>query len=112
MKGLKDLLNESLINEVWFRTNNPDYINESSEQIDEAQVEELSEKIYDGIKSGKAIEEGFFGAIVGGIAGLTVGASIMKAVCKVLGLKEGPLYNLLTSKLVCTVAGGAIGKSM
>ena len=89
-----------------------DYIHESTEQIDESKVEELSEKIYESLKGGTEVEEGFFGAIVGGIAGLTAGSAIMRAVCKALGVTQGPIYNILTSKLICMAAGAAIGKSV
>jgi hypothetical protein len=36
----------------------------------------------------------------------------MKAVCKALGLEKGMIYDLLTSKLVCGIAGAAIGNNM
>jgi hypothetical protein len=32
----------------------------------------------------------------------------MKAVCKALGIEKGMIYDLLTSKLVCGIAGAAI----
>lgn len=56
------------------------------------------------------IDEGLFSAIIGGAVGATVGQSIMKAVCKCLGIDEkGTLGNLLTSKLVLTAMGAQLG---
>lgn len=72
-------------------------------------IEERSDQLANAIKEGQDIDEGLLGSIVGGITGLTAGATVMKAVCKALGVKEGPLYNMLTSKIICGVAGAAIG---
>ena len=47
---------------------------------------------------------------IGGLAGVTVGSTIMKAICKVLKIENGPLYDLLTSKLVCGAAGAVLGR--
>ena len=59
------------------------------------------------------LDEGIFGALVGGIAGATVGPAIMKAVCKVLGISEtGTLGNLLTSRVVLAAICGELGLSM
>ena len=56
------------------------------------------------------IEEGLGKALLGGLAGVTVGPAIMKAVCKVLGINEGgALGNLMTSRLVLTAMGGYLG---
>ena len=56
------------------------------------------------------MDEGLFSAIIGGAVGATVGQSIMKAVCKCLGIDEkGTLGNLLTSKLVLTAMGAQLG---
>ena len=56
------------------------------------------------------IEEGLGKALLGGLAGATIGPSIMKAVCKVLGINEGgALGNLMTSRLVLTAMGGYLG---
>ena len=52
------------------------------------------------------IDEGLFSTIIGGAVGATVGQSIMKAICKCLGIDEkGTLGSLLTSKLVLTAMG-------
>lgn len=83
-------------------------IEEQREMIVEAKSDELAQMI----QSGAEIDEGVLGTLLGGLAGLTAGAAIMKAVCKSLGLKEGLMYNLLTSKVICGVAGAAIGNKI
>lgn len=75
-------------------------------------IEQKSDEIAQAIKEGQEIDEGFFSAVLGGLAGVTVGASIMKAVCKALGLEKGMIYDLLTSKMVCGIAGAAIANNL
>ena len=59
---------------------------------------------------GDIIDEGLFSTIIGGAVGATVGQSIMKAICKCLGIDEkGTLGNLLTSRLVLTAMGAQLG---
>lgn len=56
------------------------------------------------------IEEGIMGAIVGGLAGMTIAPTIMKAVCKILGIDpKGQFGNLMTSRLVLTALGVELG---
>ncbi len=56
------------------------------------------------------IDEGLFSTIIGGAVAATVGQSIMKAICKCLGIDEkGTLGNLLTSRLVLTAMGAQLG---
>lgn len=56
------------------------------------------------------IDEGLGKAILGGLAGATVGPAIMRAVCRVLGINEnGPMGNLMTSRLVLTAMGSYLG---
>lgn len=85
-----------------------EHIIEQREQIIESKSNELAKAI----KEGQEINEGFFGALLGGLAGATLGASVMKAICKALGVEKGMLYDLLTSKLVCGIAGTAIANNM
>lgn len=81
-----------------------------------------SKKVYDYIveaneiaksenkKLDDVIDEGLFSSLIGGAVAATVGQSIMKAVCKCLGIDEkGTLGNLLTSKLVLTAMGAQLG---
>ena len=56
------------------------------------------------------IDEGLGKAILGGLAGATVGPMIMKGVCGVLGINEnGALGNLMTSRVISTALGGYLG---
>lgn len=56
------------------------------------------------------IDEGLGKAILGGLAGATVGPMIMKGVCSVLGINEnGALGNLMTSRVILTALGGYLG---
>ena len=59
------------------------------------------------------LDEGIFGSILGGIGGLAFGKSIGKLLANTLGIKENsPLYNVLTSRLVGTAIGAALGKKL
>jgi len=63
------------------------------------------------LQKGEEIDEGLFGAIVGGGLGFLAGPTVGKAICSVLGIKEdGPLGKLLTSRLVTTAMGVVLGK--
>jgi len=78
------------------------------DQIQEA--ESVYNKLVNKLNTGEEIDEGFFGALIGGAAGLLVGPAVGKAICSVLGIKEdGPLGKLLTSRLVTTAMGVALG---
>lgn len=56
------------------------------------------------------IDEGLFSALLGSAVSATVGQSIMKAICKCLGIQEnGVLGNLLTSKVVLAAMGAELG---
>lgn len=83
-------------------------IKEQKEMLIESKSDELSKMILEG----QEINEGFFGTLLGGLAGVTIGATVMKAVCKALGLEKGMIYDLLTSKLVCGIAGAAIANNL
>jgi hypothetical protein len=79
------------------------------EQIREA--ENTYKILVDKLAKGEPIDEGFWGGLVGGTVGLLAGPAIGKAICTVLGIKEdGPLGKLLTSRLVTTAMGIAVGK--
>lgn len=75
-------------------------------------IESKSEEIASLIKEGETLDEGIITSIIGGLAGVTAGASIMKAVCKALGIEKGLLYDLLTSKMICGIAGAKIGNNL
>lgn len=56
------------------------------------------------------IEEGLLGAVTGGLIGATVGPSVMKSICKILGIDErGQFGSLLTSRMITTALGAAMG---
>lgn len=55
--------------------------------------------------------EGFLGSIFGGLTGFALGSTIGKIVARTLGIEKGILYDVLTSKLVATSLGAAIGSS-
>ena len=56
--------------------------------------------------------EGFFGGATGLIGGLIAGDKLGKAICKALGVTTGPLYSLLTSKIVMTAICTYLGIKM
>ena len=81
----------------------------SENQILEAEA--AYDIIVEKLKNGEQIEEGFLGALVGGVAGAVAGPAVGRAICAVLGIKEdGALGKLLTSRLVTTAMGIALGK--
>lgn len=53
--------------------------------------------------------EGFFGGATGLIGGLIAGDKLGKAICQALGVTNGPLYNLLTSKVVIAAISTYLG---
>lgn len=65
-------------------------------------------------EEGKSIDdvmdEGLFTALLGGVAGATIGPAIMRAICKILGISEtGTLGKLMTSSLVLAALGSELG---
>lgn len=84
------------------------HISEQREMLIESKSDELAKMITEG----QEINEGFFSSLLGGLAGVTIGATVMKAVCKAIGLEKGMIYDLLTSKLVCGIAGAAIANNL
>ena len=82
-----------------------DSINESRERV----VNEAAEAVAAAIRE-ERVDEGVLLGLIGGLTGLTAGASLMKGVCKVLGVEHGMLYDLLTSKAVCAAVGFVMAK--
>lgn len=69
---------------------------------------EISQK--ENIPMDELLDEGIFSAILGSAVSSTIGVSIMKAVCKCLGIDEkGTLGNLLTSRMVLGAMGAQLG---
>lgn len=79
---------------------------------DEVQkAEEAYYKIVESLEEGQEIDEGFLSGLVGAGVGALAGPAIGRAICKVLGIEEnGTLGKLLTSRLVTTAMGYALGK--
>ena len=58
--------------------------------------------------NGKVINEGI-GSILGGLTGFALGKTIGQILCKALGIKDGLLYDVLTSRAIGTVIGSIAG---
>ena len=56
------------------------------------------------------IDEGILTGLLGGVSGAVLGPTVMKAVAHALGVTSGPLYNLLTSSLVCSAVSYTLCK--
>ena len=79
-------------------------LTQENNQINEAMMyDDMIQKLQEAKESGKPIDEGLFGAVIGGLAGITIAPSIMKAICKILGIDiKGQFGSLITSRLVLT----------
>lgn len=88
-----------------------DEFTQEKNQINESMVyEEVIQKLQEAKESGTPIDEGLFGAIIGGVAGITIAPSIMKAVCKILGIDpKGQFGSLITSRLILTALCAELG---
>lgn len=75
-----------------------------------AQYDNVITRLNEAKEQGMPIEEGIIGALVGGVAGVTLAPSLMKAVCKVLGVDtKGQFGSLLTSRLVLGAVCAELG---
>ena len=84
-------------------------IGSTPDQITEAEV--AYNDIIEKLESGEELDEGFLSGLAGGVVGALAGPAIGKAICKVLGIDpKGTMGKLLTSRLVSTALGYAIGK--
>ena len=81
-----------------------DEFTQEQNQITESMMyDDMIKRLQEAKESGTPIDEGLFGAIVGGVAGITIAPSIMRAVCKILGVDvKGQFGSLITSRLVLT----------
>ena len=81
-----------------------DKFTQEHNQITESMMyDDMIQKLQEAKESGTPIDEGLIGAVVGGIAGVTIAPSVMKAVCKILGVDpKGQFGSLITSRLVLT----------
>jgi len=74
-------------------------------------AEDAYNKIVESLQKGEEIDEGLLGALAGGAVGVLAGPAVGRAICNVLGIDpNGTLGRLLTSRLVTTALGYAIGK--
>lgn len=72
--------------------------------------EDIIQKLNEAKEAGTPIDEGIFGALIGGVTGLTMGTKIGNAICKALGIDpKGTLGSLITSKLVMGSVLGTLG---
>lgn len=77
-----------------------------------APVNESTKNIIDCIRdayNGDEVDEGVIGAAVGTLLGATIGPRIGQAICNVLGITKGPLYDLFCSRLVTTAISLKLG---
>ena len=94
MKSMKEIANESQINETLV-------------------YDEIIQKLNEAKENGTPIEEGLLGAIGGTIIGTAMGPKLGLAICRGLGIdQKGTLGNLITSKLVMGAICGYMGWKM
>lgn len=118
IKTYSDMMNEKeldaksleLFNQLYEKLNNLSdkeirYIAESVNS-EEVSVDSINTEIE------KMQNEGFFGGAAGLLGGLIAGDKLGKAICNALGVTGGPLYNLLTSKIVMTAICTYLGIKM
>ena len=88
-----------------------DEFTQEHNQITESMMyDDMIKRLQEAKESGTPVDEGLFGAIIGGVAGITIAPSIMKAVCKVLGVDvKGQFGSLITSKLVLAALCNEMG---
>ena len=83
-------------------------IDENIHLLESMQVEFLTKLLEDP----KSINEGILGRALGGVAGFALGPKVGKLIAKVLGIEKGPLYNLLTSRVVSAAIAQELTKNL
>ena len=87
-----------------------DYIKQDQQVTEELSYDNVIQKLQEAKENNIPIEEGLFGAIVGGLTGATFGPKLGAAICSALGIEpKGTLGSLITSRLVLTAIGAKIG---
>ena len=83
----------------------------ASQQItEELSYDKIIQKLQEAKEQELPLDEGILGALTGGLLGATIGPSVMKAICKILGVDErGQFGSLLTSRMMTTALGAAMG---
>jgi len=84
------------------------FLNEQEKAEAERIHKEITEAVE--IHGINGIDEGILGSIIGGAAGFLAGPALGKIIANALGVERGILYDMLTSRLVTTALGAAIGK--
>jgi len=81
---------------------------------EKAEAERIHKEIIEavGIHGINGIDEGILASIIGGAAGFLAGPALGKIIANALGVERGILYDMLTSRLVTTALGAAIGKNI
>ena len=76
----------------------------------DAQYNKIIESLQTAKENKTPIDEGLFGALVGGVAGATLVPKVMTAVCEALGIDpRGQLGSLMTSRLIMSAVGAKVG---
>lgn len=83
-------------------------ISKNIEVLENLQVELLIKVISDP----ESLNEGIMGRALGGIAGFALGPKIGKAIARVLGIEKGPLFNVLTSRIVSAALAQELTKKL
>lgn len=107
MNTLKEILKFKNLN---FNIQESQQLQESVRRIETYITKNFSSPSFNMFRESESIDEGILTGLLGGLVGATAGAAIMRAVCNVLKISNGPLYDLLTSKLVCGAVGVVLGK--
>lgn len=83
-------------------------INEINEEM--TAYDSIIQKLNECKNNNVPIDEGIFKAVVGAAAGVTIGPTVMKAVCHILGIEEkGALGNLMTSRMIISALAAYLG---
>ena len=87
-------------------------LNESDfSYLEESEKNEVQEILINfGDKKISELDEGILGSIIGGLSGFIIGPTIGKIIANTLGIDKGIIYDMLTSRLVCTALGAALSK--
>jgi hypothetical protein len=81
-----------------------DNINFISESIEKSLEQFLNGNI--------SLNESFLGRALGAIGGFALGPKVGEIICKVLGIQKGPLYNILTSRVVSAALAQELTKNL
>ncbi len=84
------------------------FMNENIELLENLQVEFMTKILSDDT----FVNESIIGRAIGGIAGFAFGPKIGKIIAKTLGIGKGPLYNVLTSRVVSAALAQELTKNL